>query len=144
MIRKLAVAVLALTLAGAAQAEGPDVILVRQAGQDLLLGDFAGIRAVVMLKGDVKTLQKPAAAIARWMKDFPTLFPAGSGKGENTKALPAIWSNPAGFKQDADALVRAADDLELAAKAGDVDGVKKQINAMSDACSACHHDYRAK
>jgi cytochrome c556 len=144
MTRKLAIAALALTLAGVAHAEGPDVIQTRQAGQDLVLGDFAGIRAVVMLNGDVKTLQKPAAAIARWMKDFPNLFPPGSDKGDNTKALPAIWTNNAGFRDDAANLVNAADGLEAAAKAGNVDGVKKQIKAMGDACGACHHSFRAQ
>ena len=144
MIRKLAVAVLALTLAGAAQAEGPDVILVRQAGQDLLLGDFAGIRAVVMLKGDVKTLQKPALAIAKWMKVFPSQFPPGSDKGDNTKALPAIWTDNAGFRKDANNLVEAADKLAEVAKTGDAAEVAAQIKAMGEACDTCHHAFRAR
>ena len=51
MMRKLALVVLALALTGAAQAAGPNPIETRQAGQDLMLGDFAGIRAVVAAKG---------------------------------------------------------------------------------------------
>jgi len=141
---KLAVAAMALTLAAAAHAEGLDVIKIRQAGQDLVLGDFAGIRAVVMLKGDVKTLQKPALALARWMTDFPEMFPPGSDKGDNTKALPAIWTDNAGFRKDAANFVEAANALAESAKAGDATGVAKQIQSVSDACSACHHAFRAQ
>ncbi|HUB11605.1 MAG TPA: cytochrome c [Acetobacteraceae bacterium] len=145
MTRKLAVAALALTLLGAgAQAAGPDLIEARQAGQDLVNGDFAGIRAVVTLKGDVKTLQKPAEAIARWMKLFPSMFPPGSDKGGNTKALPAVWTDTAGFQKDADALVQAATALATAAKADDAAAVAAQIKAMGDACSACHKAFRAR
>jgi cytochrome c556 len=144
MKRTLAVAAVALALAAAAHAEGLDVIQTRQAGQDLMLGDFAGIRAVVMLKGDVKTLQKPALAMARWMKDFPAMFPPGSDKGENTKALPAIWTNNTGFRNDAANFVEVANALAEAAKSGDAAAVAKQVNAVNDACGACHHDFRAK
>lgn len=143
MIRKLSVAALVLALAGAAHAEGPDVIQVRQAGQDLLAGDFAGIRAVVMLKGDVKTLQRPALAMARWMKTFPSQFPPGSDKG-NTKALPAVWSNTTGFTKDADDMVAAAQKLADAAKAGDSAVVATQIKAVGDTCNACHENFRQR
>ncbi|HTW71170.1 MAG TPA: cytochrome c [Acetobacteraceae bacterium] len=144
MKRTLAVAAVALALAAAAHAEGLDVIQVRQSGQDLLLSDFAGIRAVVMLKGDVKTLQKPALAMARWMKVFPDLFPPGSDKGDNTKALPAIWTNNAGFRKDAANFVEAADALAEAAKSDDTAAMGQRIKAVGDACGACHHEFRAK
>ena len=79
MTRKLTLAALAVVLAGAAHAAGPpDPIMLRQAGQDLVLGDFTGIGAVVKLKGDVTKLEQPAKALARWMTQFPTLFPPGS------------------------------------------------------------------
>src|ERR1700761_817080 len=55
---------------GVARADGMNVIELRQAGQDLLASDFAGIRAVVAAKGDVKTLENPAKAMARWMRAF--------------------------------------------------------------------------
>jgi len=144
MMRKLALVTVALVLAGAAQAAGPDPIETRQAGQDLMLGDFAGIRAVVAAKGDVKTLEKPADAMARWIKQFPTQFPPGSDTGHNTKALPAIWLDPAGFSKAADNLVDAADKLAQLAKAGDTDGVAAQVKVVGDACGACHKTYRAR
>ena len=144
MTRKLALVVLALALAGAAHAAGPDPIETRQAGQDLVLGTFSGIRAVVAAKGDVKTLEKPADALARWMRQFPSQFPPGSDTGHNTKALPAVWSDPAGFRKAADTLADAADKLAQLAKAGDADGVASQVKVVGDACGACHKTYRAR
>lgn len=144
MTRKLALAVLAVVLAGAAHAAGPDPIETRQAGQDLMLGDFSGIRAVVAAKGDVKTLEKPAAALARWIRQFPSQFPPGTETGHDTKALPAVWSDPAGFRKAADDFVAAADKLTELAKAGDADGVAAQVKVVGDACGACHRTYRAR
>jgi cytochrome c556 len=139
----LAVSALLLTT-GVAFAQGADPIETRQAGQDLLAGDFAGIRAVVAAKGDVKTLEGPAKAMARWIRQFPTQFPKGSEEGHNTKALPAIWSDMAGFKKAADDMADAADKLAVAAKANDAEAVATQVKAVGDACGACHRTFRAK
>ena len=140
----LAVTALLLAVAGPAYAQGADPIETRQAGQDLLSADFAGIRAVVAAKGDVKTLENPAKAMARWIRQFPTQFPKGTEQGHNTKALPAIWSDPAGFKKAADDMADAADKLAVAAKAGDADGVATQVKAVADGCGGCHRTFRAK
>ena len=140
----VAVSALLLTVAGVASAQGIDPIETRQAGQDLLAGDFAGIRAVVAAKGDVKTLENPAKAMARWIRQFPTQFPKGSDQGHNTKALPAIWSDMAGFQKSADEMADAADKLAVAAKAGDAEVVATQVKAVADACGACHRTFRAK
>ena len=103
MTSKMAVlAVLAVATAGMARAQAIDPIETRQAGQDLLSGTFAGIRAVVAAKGDVKTLEVPAKAMARWITQFPTQFPKGSEQGHNTKALPAVWSDNAGLPEGRD------------------------------------------
>lgn len=143
MTRKLAIAVLAaLMLAGTARAEGLDVIAVRQAGQDLLLGDFTGITAVVKAHGDVTKLEKPALAMARWMRVYPTLFPPGSDKGDNTKARPAIWSNMPEFRKDANNLVLAAEKLAALAKAGDAAAMPAQLKVVGEACGTCHHSFR--
>ena len=64
---------------------------------------------MVAAKGDVKTLEIPAKAMARWIKQFPTLFPAGSEQGHDTKALPAIWSDTAGFQKAAGNLAERVD-----------------------------------
>jgi cytochrome c556 len=133
-----------LATIGIARADSMNVIELRQAGQDLLASDFAGIRAVVAAKGDVKTLENPAKAMARWMRAFPSTFPPGSDTGNNTKALPAVWSDMTGFQKDANDMADAADKLAMQAKAGDADGVAAQIKTVGEACGACHRTYRAK
>ncbi len=125
---------------GHRRAQSFDAIETRQAGQDLLAGDFAGIRAVVAAKGDVKTLEVPAKAMARWTRQFPTLFPKGSEQGHNTKALPAIWTDPAGFQKTAIDLADASDKMAELAKAGDADAVAAQVKVVGDACARVPQD----
>ena len=135
--------VVAVGTAGPVQAPEFNIIETRQAGQDLLSGNFGGIRAVVAAKGDVKTLENPAKAMARWMKQFPTTFPPGSDKAP-TKALSPVWSDPTGFHKAADDFVAAANKLTQLAKAGDAEGVEAQVKVVGDACAACHRTYRQR
>ncbi|HVY16638.1 MAG TPA: cytochrome c [Rhodopila sp.] len=127
----------------AARADGPDIITLRQTAFDLNNASFAYIRAVVKEKGDVKQLEAPGKAIARWASVIPTMFPAGSDKGK-TKAKSEIWSDPAGFKKDADALQAASMKLADAAKAGDTEAVAAAAKSMGEACGACHRAYRER
>lgn len=140
----LAAAALALAVTGAAHAEGPNVIKVRQAGQYLLLGDFTAIQQAVAAKADVKKLEKPSMAMARWMQQFVTLFPPGSDTGDNTKALPAIWKDPAGFQKASDHFITEVDKLTQLAKADNAMGFAAQVKVVGRACGACHHDFRAR
>jgi cytochrome c556 len=117
---------------------------LRQTIFDLNNGSFAFIRATVAAKGDLKTIEPVARGIARWGALIPTMFPKGTETGNNTKALPEIWSDPEGFKKDADALSAAATKVADAAKAGDADAVAADAKALGEACGACHKAYRAK
>ncbi len=135
--------VMAVGMAATVQAQEFNIIETRQAGQDLLSGNFACIRAVVAAKGDVTKLEDPAKAMVRWMKQFPTTFPAGSDKAP-TKALPPVWSDPTGFHKAADDFVTAAEKLAQLAKAGDAEAVTAQVKVVGDACAACHRTYRQR
>jgi cytochrome c556 len=150
MVKRIALStVVALTVigvasVGAARAEGLDPIAMRKIGMDLESGAFAFIRSVQAAKGDVRTLESSAKAIARWQSEMvPNLFPAGSDKGD-TKALPEIWSDRAGFDKYAAAAAGAATKLAAAAKAGDGDAVAVQIQALGKECGGCHRAYRAR
>ena len=145
MTKRIALCVVTV-LAGlsTARADGLDPIAVRQDGFSLQNGDFAFIRSVVAAKGDVKPLEVPAKAIAKWAAVIPTLFPKGSEKGGDTKALPEIWSDPAGFQKIALALGDAATKLAAAAKAGDSNEVAADTKLLGEQCGACHKGYRAK
>ena len=135
-----AVAVMAAT--GMARADAPTPVETRQTGLDLLSGSFGGIRAVVAAKGDVKTLESPAKAMARFAALMPGLFPKGSDAG--TKAKPEIWSDMDGFVKAAASLRAASTKLAELAKAGDFEGVEAQVKLVGAACAACHNGYRAK
>ncbi len=138
----LAAAMAVLTIGTAQAQSGPNLIEYRQVGFSLLAGDFAGIRAVATAKGDVKTLEGPARAMQRFAALIPSLFPAGTQAGNNTRALPEIWSDQAGFQKAAAALGDAAGAISIAAKAGDADGVAAGIKAAGDSCGACHRAYQ--
>jgi cytochrome c556 len=132
MKKRLAIcAVFSLATIGFARADGLDVIAVRQAGYALQGGNFAYIRAVVAAKGDVKGLEVPAKAIAKWGEVIPSLFPPGSDKGHDTKALPEIWTDKAGFDKISVALVAAATKLADSAKAGDAEAVAAETKPIA-------------
>ncbi len=128
----------------AARAQAYDPIETRQAGQDLLSASFAGINAVVAAKGDLKAIEFPASSMARWIRQFVTHFPPGTETGHNTKALPTVWSDRAGFVKAANDLAEATEKLAQLAKAGDADGVATQVKAVGAACGACHRTYRGR
>lgn len=145
MVKKLALAALgAVLISGMAVAQELDIIELRQVGMDLQAGTYTGIRAVVGAKGDLKSLEKPARALERWGKDIPMVFPAGTEKGHNTKALPKIWSDSAGFQKAALKLSEEAGKLAVAAKANDADAVAAATKSIGDACKACHDSFRAR
>jgi cytochrome c556 len=142
-----AVATLTLVGAGAsgpARAGGLDPIAIRQVGMDLCAGNFAYIKSVVKAEADVKQLEHPAMALARWGKTIPAVFPAGSDKGENTKARPDIWSDNAAFVKAADNMSSAASKLAEDAKAGNADAVPADAKLVGEACGACHRHFRAR
>jgi cytochrome c556 len=129
---------------GVALADGLNIIPVRQAGMSLAGGDFAFIRSTVAAKGDVKALEAPAKALAKWAAVIPSVFPKGTETGNDTKALPEVWADNAGFQKIALALGEASTKLAAAAKAGDADEVAADAKLVGDQCGACHKTYRAK
>lgn len=138
-------AAMVVAASGVASAQsGPNLIETRQVAFALLAGDFAGIRAVAAAKGDVKSLENPAKAMGRFAAIIPTLFPEGTAAGNNTKALPDIWSKGDDFKKAAAAFGDASALLVKASAAGDAAGVDAAIKAVGDACGACHRAFRAR
>jgi cytochrome c556 len=71
------------------------------------------------------------------------LFPAGSDKGE-TKALPTVWSDWAGFQAASKNADAAFDKLAVAAGSGDQAALATAFADTGKACGACHEKFRAK
>jgi cytochrome c556 len=61
-----------------------------------------------------------------------------------TKAREGIWTNKSDFDGKANDFVKAAADLEAAAKTGDEAATKKALAATGKTCGACHDQFRDK
>jgi cytochrome c556 len=112
-----------------------DVIKQRQDNRKQAAAAMRAIKAVVDAKSDAKVVVTQAAKLK--------MFPPGSDKGE-TKALPAIWSDMAGFQaahKNADA---AYDKLAVAGGSGDFTAIAAAFADTGKACGACHDKFRAK
>ena len=61
-----------------------------------------------------------------------------------TEALPAIWTDPAGFKAAQGRLIDAVAALDAVAATGAPDVVEAKAGAVGAACGACHKAFKAK
>ena len=101
------------------------------------------LRRLMEPNSNLTELAATAERIAELNRQFATMFPPGSDKGD-TLASPAIWTDRAGFdainKQSVDAAMKMA---ELA-KAGNRDAFADQYKVMGGTCGACHQKYATK
>ncbi len=148
ILSSIALVALAFTSGASAQtASGlkpDDIIAARQAGFDLQSGVAAAMKAVVEAKLDVKSLEDGAKGLAAWGRVIPAMFPDGTQTGNNTKALPAVWTDRAGFEKAAENFATQAEKLKALAAANDKEGFATQYTATTQACGACHRGYRAR
>jgi cytochrome c556 len=91
---------------------------------------------------DAAKAAEAARDISVTAKKIHELFPEGSGGGKS-EALPAVWENWDDFTTKADELGKAADTLAASLDGGDSEW-KGAFQGVSDACKACHQDYRKK
>ena len=140
----------------------------------LVLGTAYGVAALAQAKPDVLVKQRQAAmtlqgkyfgplagmasgkapynaeVVARNATYLDTLnkMPwdgfADNTKDEKSRALPAVFTNTAKFKEVADRMQSAVAQLVKVSKGGDEATVKTAINDVNKACGACHDDFRAK
>lgn len=120
-----------------------DVIKQRQENRKETAATMRSIKGVIDSKGDVKAVVASAAKLKTLEAAFVKMFPAGSDKGE-TKALPTVWSDSAGFQAASKAVDAAYDKLAVAAGSGDLAAVTAAFGETGKACGACHEKFRAK
>jgi cytochrome c556 len=128
-----------------AQATPDAIIAGRQAAYDYQ-GAMAGLMKGAVDGGatEVKPYANGAKAMVAWGKAIPGMFPTGTETGHNTKALPTVWSDRAGFEKAAANFVAAAEKLQTAAEANNKEEFAVDFKATAQACGACHNTYRAK
>jgi cytochrome c556 len=150
-------AVGSLIVASAAMAQGappqtPEqqaaaAILTRQGlfkVQGFVFGPVGG-----MLRGgkfDAAVAEKAAERLQVTGGLIPDLFAKDTHTftGTPTKAREGIWTNKSDFDAKANDLVKAAADMEAAAKSGDEAATKKAAAGVGKACGACHDQFRDK
>jgi cytochrome c556 len=124
---------------------GLDAISARQASLDMSSITFRSMGDAMNAGREAKTQAYPAAALAKWAKALPRMFPPGTGKGEtsaNTQALTAIWRDRAGFDRAAANYAAATARLASLAAANDTAGFTRQLEEVNQACSFCHTRYK--
>ncbi|MGR4866581.1 c-type cytochrome [Caulobacter sp. LARHSG274] len=150
MFKKIAIAtmvVLSLSAGAALALDGRAVIEARQAyfkgmGKEMKALN-EGVRSNT---DDVEALKRGAAALKAASPKMMSHFPRGSGPevGVKTGAKPEIWTKGADFKSDAEAFMRAADKLDVAARTGQIATMKPAVAELGATCKACHDAFRNK
>jgi len=121
-----------------------DAIAARRASYKAQGQMFAAMKKAIEAKQDPAPFAGDAAWMAQWGQMIPSMFPPGSETGGDTKALPAIWSDKAGFDKDAAAFNAAAARLAQVAATNDKAAFAAQFEAVGETCGACHRTYRAR
>ena len=130
-------------LAGTAFAQG-DAIAERRAGLKRMGTHMEAFKPVADAKGDVAALAPRVDDMIAWFRTMPTRFPEGSDTGD-TKALPAIWSDRAGFEAANTRALGLLETLRATAMAGDAAAFAAAYQAVGpQGCGGCHRPYRAR
>ncbi len=135
---------LALAQGAAVSVPADTIIAARKAAFDLQAGTVTGMKADIDAGNDVKGFKDAAGALSAWGHSIPAMFPDGTQTGHETHALPAVWSDRAGFQKAAENFWTQADKLAVLADADDKPGFAAQYTLTTQACGACHRNYRAK
>jgi cytochrome c556 len=129
----------ALGVAGTAFAQ--DVISARRDGLKGMAAQMEAIKAVSDARGDARPLVGRIDEMITFFGGLPARFPEGSGTG-NTRALPTIWSDRAGFETAAANMVTQLRALRTVAASGDAAALPAAFQQTGATCGACHRPYR--
>jgi len=151
MKRKLLVATLVASVGAAwsvgalAQAKPEILVKQRQAAMTLqgkYFGPLAGM-AQGKLPYDASVVQRNAGYLDVLDK-LPWDGFDPSTRNLKSAALPALWNEPAKFKEAQERLQSEVSRLVSVSKSGDEGAVKAQIGAVGKACGNCHENFREK
>jgi cytochrome c556 len=120
-----------------------DVIKERQENRKQAAAALRVIKGIIDAKGATTGAAEQAAKLKPLQVSFDKMFPAGSDKGD-TKALPTVWSDRAGFEAAGKNAEAAYDKLVVAAGSGDMAALTAAFGDTGKACGACHEKFRAK
>ena len=148
-MRKTLVVAIAGALAAGAMVGGAtialaqaDVVKERQENRKQAGAAMRAIKGIIDAKGPTAGAVEQAAKLKTLEVAFVKLFPAGSDK--DTKALPVVWTDWAGFQAASKNADAAFDKLAVAAGSGDQAALATAFADTGKACGACHDKFRAK
>jgi cytochrome c556 len=148
-MRKTLVVAIAGALAAGAMVGGAtialaqaDVVKERQENRKQTAAAMRAIKAVIDNKEPTSKAVEQAAKLKTLEIAFVKLFPAGSDK--DTKALPVVWTDWAGFQAASKNADAAFDKLAVAAGSGNQEALAAAFADAGKACGACHDKFRAK
>jgi cytochrome c556 len=125
-----------------AMAQG-DVIAQRKDNRKQAAAAMRAVKAIVDAKGPTAGAVEQAAKLKTLEAAFVKMFPAGSDKGE-TRALPAVWTDWAGFQAASKVSDAAYDKLAVAAGSGNAEALATAFADVGKTCGACHQKFQAK
>ncbi len=148
-MRKTLVVAIAGALAAGAMVGGAtialaqaDVVKERQENRKQAAAAMRAIKGVIDAKGPTAGAVEQAAKLKTLEVAFVKMFPAGSDK--DTKALPVVWTDWAGFQAASKNAEAAFDKLATAAGSGNQEALAAAFADTGKACGACHDKFRAK
>ena len=134
------------TLSAFAQAK-PDVLVKQRQAVMTLHGKYFG-QLGLMNAGKIPYNAEVVARNAAFLDALSQMPWDGftpDTKGEKSRALPEIYSNPTGFKAAQDSYRAAVGKLVAASKGGGEAAVKAAIaDVNNNGCGACHKNFRSQ
>ena len=130
-----------------AQPSPAAVVTERREGLKAAGENMTAVAGVARSGGDPRETVQRIGAIQAWFATLGTRFPTGTQQGApglDTRALPTIWSDRAGFDNALNALNARLVTLREAAASGNVANFQAAVQATGAACGDCHRPYRAR
>ena len=119
-----------------------NVVKERQENRKQAGAAMRAIKGIIDAKGPTAGAVAEAAKLKTLEAAFVKMFPAGST--QDSKALPTVWSDWAGFQAASKASDAAYDKLAAAAGSGDQAALAAAFADTGKTCGACHDKFRAK
>jgi cytochrome c556 len=141
-----AVALAGIMVEAAAQVKPETLVKQRQAAMTLQGKYHYGV-LMAMVRGRMPYDAKRVAQSAAYLDVLSQLPWDGfdpSTANVKSGALPAIYKEPAKFKEAQTRLRSEVEKLVATAKGGDEAAVKAQIQAVDKACGGCHESFRER
>lgn len=130
-----------------AQTDLSRVVTERREGLKAVGVIFTAVGDTARAGGDPRPLAPRIAEVEAFFVGFGARFPAGTQQGApgiDSRALPAIWTDRAGFDRAHAALPARLAALREAAASGNVAAFQAATQQAGAACGDCHRPYRAR